>query len=782
MVCRYQVHIEDKDSTGAAKEKTHKYRQLGEKTRETVLPLEQLEDFFDREVYLPGHNVRLKNKWVSSDGSLLTEVWGCYCYPKRSSYHSDKSDTRKKKLSQSASSSNGKSNQTDVNNILKKPYKNTGFPWICSEDPEQWFTVKLSLLNYLRQIQEEDRKVACISWWSAANASSAPEDWLESLADDAIWHQEFIKRYSDEHAWLDEPVLWQVEKVYTNAHLYFYQLSGPINDSKHCLISLQPDTLQTSSERTKHIRLFQEMRQTVNEDSEHKQVCFHYQNLVPVPPLGADTAAQSIGLSESHPVITPVSRHLPVYVKPTSSQNIDVRWNDTMSVVKIDHDYLDVTGKPVPTVTRDVLPVAFSKWEDFKKLIPKTDLKTHDSLDQATTRGTQLHNERATWLRSFNVNNKWMHAPPATADPVTLALFNYDSNFAAEGWIPVRVEAVVDNQKHGYAGTLDVLWYNSNLDSFTLDDLKASTYYSPTDRETIKCSRVSSIIKLLLLLVRAHKDLGPNKVNTVPCDFRPEAVAKLLEEWSAFGSPACACELPRKRQSKSGSTEAGEADLQTACQGGIDCKKQGGKHITVQEWNRHNTLCTEEARQFRIPQEFSPRMLTWIQDCLDAGHDVNTVIDSLYQENHDMFRHSGFPPRPLGATLPDNLRRKHFYDLEDFTSAEKLLQDKLQKDQFDLRKPECTGPRPAKGSGKRWFCSNDRCGLGGKRNKRFDVLLDVLIETMLRLLAPAMYDVSFDKARKHMAPVVIRAVRLRNNLQTMHSLEDKSSFGKVINC
>eukprot|EP00808_Paulinella_micropora_P009126 g83120.t1 len=66
-----------------------------------------------------------------------------------------------------------------------------------------------------------------------------------------------------------------------------------------------------------------------------------------------------------------------------------------------------------------------------------------------------------------------------------------------------------------------------------------------------------------------------------------------------------------------------------------------------------------------------------------------------------------------------------------------------------------------------------RRGLGGKRNKRFDVLLDVLIETMPRLLAPAMYDVSFDKARKHMAPVVIRAVRFRNNLQTMHPLEDK---------
>eukprot|EP00808_Paulinella_micropora_P025065 g68732.t1 len=93
-----------------------------------------------------------------------------------------------------------------------------------------------------------------------------------------------------------------------------------------------------------------------------------------------------------------------------------------------------------------------------------------------------------------------------------------------------------------------------------------------------------------------------------------------------------------------------------------------------------------------------------------------------------MFRHSGFPPRLLGATLPDNLRcrrfvpskqvikmilhshkQKTFYDLEDFTSAEKLLQDELQKDQFDLRKPECTCPRPAKGSGKRWFCSNDRC-------------------------------------------------------------------------
>eukprot|EP00808_Paulinella_micropora_P025063 g68728.t1 len=68
MVCRYQAHIEDEDSTytGAAKEKTQKYRQLGEKTRETVLelPLEQLDDFFDREVYLLGHNVRLKNKWV----------------------------------------------------------------------------------------------------------------------------------------------------------------------------------------------------------------------------------------------------------------------------------------------------------------------------------------------------------------------------------------------------------------------------------------------------------------------------------------------------------------------------------------------------------------------------------------------------------------------------------------------------------------------------------------------------------------------------------------------
>eukprot|EP00808_Paulinella_micropora_P026715 g3816.t1 len=192
---------------------------------------------------------------------------GCYCSPKRPSYHSDKSDTGKKKLSQSAA--DRKSNQTDLNNILKKPaYKNTGFPWICSEglqslqvtlednktyvlqdqkrngqcgwralaqavleDLEQWFTVKLSLLNHLRQTQEEDRKVAGISWWSAAHASSAPEDWLESLADDAIWHQEIIKRYSDEHAWLDEPVLWQVEKVYTNAHLYFYQLSGPIDDS-----------------------------------------------------------------------------------------------------------------------------------------------------------------------------------------------------------------------------------------------------------------------------------------------------------------------------------------------------------------------------------------------------------------------------------------------------------------------------------------------------------------------------------------------------------------------
>eukprot|EP00808_Paulinella_micropora_P009683 g31708.t1 len=347
---------------------------------------------------------------------------GMLLLPEAPSYHSDKSDTEKKKLSQSASSSNGKSNQTDLNNILKKPaYKNTGFPWICSEglqslqvtleddktyvlqdqkrngqcgwcalaqalleDPEQWFTVKLSLLNHLRQIQE-DRKVAGISWQSAANAASAPEDWLESLADDAIWHQEIIKRYSDEHAWLDEPVLWQVEKVYTNAHFLI-----------HC----------------KHVRNEQNTYafsrkcvQTVNEDGEHKQVCFHYQKIVPVPPLGADTAAQSIGLSESHPVITPVSRHLPVYVKPTFPQYIDVRWNDTMSVVKIDHDYLDVAGKPVPTVTKDVLPVAFSKWEDFKRLIPKTDLKTHDSLDQATTRGTQLHNERATWYYNAHHNS-----------------------------------------------------------------------------------------------------------------------------------------------------------------------------------------------------------------------------------------------------------------------------------------------------------------------------------------------------------------------------------------
>eukprot|EP00808_Paulinella_micropora_P025064 g68730.t1 len=253
-----------------------------------------------------------------------------------------------------------------------------------------------------------------------------------------------------------------------------------------------------------------------------------------------------------------------------------------------------------------------------------------------------------------------MHAPPATADPVTLALFNYDSNFAAEGWVPMSF------------GTIPI-W----IASFTLDDLKASKHYSPTDRETIKCSQTNtvfqgsvantlyekgamplrlyyealkdqntlqairaqfgktsvSIIKLLLLLVRAHKDLGSNKVNTVPCDFKPEAVAKLLEEWSAHRGNETALlarELPRKRQPKSGSAEAGEADLQTACQGGIDCKKQGGKHITIQEWNRHNTLCTEQARQFRIPQEFSPRMLTWIQDCLDAGHDVNTVIDSLY--------------------------------------------------------------------------------------------------------------------------------------------------------
>eukprot|EP00808_Paulinella_micropora_P001961 g42899.t1 len=125
-------------------------------------------------------------------------------------------------------------------------------------------------------------------------------------------------------------------------------------------------------------------------------------------------------------------------------------------------------------------------------------------------------------------------------------------------------------------------------------------------------------------------------------------------------------------------------------------------------------------------------------DCLDAGHDANTVIDSLYQENHDMFRHSGFPPRPLGATLPDNLRcrrfvpskqvikillhshkQKTFYDLVNFTSAEKLLQDKLQKDQFDLRKPECTCPRPAKGSGKRWLCSNDRENGGKEACKAF---------------------------------------------------------------
>eukprot|EP00808_Paulinella_micropora_P011316 g53524.t1 len=43
----------------------------------------------------------------------------------------------------------------------------------------------------------------------------------------------------------------------------------------------------------------------------------------------------------------------------------------------------------------------------------------------------------------------------------------------------------------------------------------------------------------------------------------------------------------------------------------------------------------------------------------------------------------------------------------------------------------------------------------------------------LQLECPQQYDVSFDKARKHMAPVVIRAVRFRNNFQTMHPLQDK---------
>eukprot|EP00808_Paulinella_micropora_P009685 g31710.t1 len=41
----------------------------------------------------------------------------------------------------------------------------------------------------------------------------------------------------------------------------------------------------------------------------------------------------------------------------------------------------------------------------------------------------------------------------------------------------------------------DVLWYNPNLDSFTLDDLKASKYYSPTDRETIKCSQTNTVFQ-----------------------------------------------------------------------------------------------------------------------------------------------------------------------------------------------------------------------------------------------------------------------------------------------